>query len=41
MADGVQFPYKTVSTADGKRVSEALINTLKVNSGVKDEVFKK
>jgi len=39
--DGVQFPYKTVATADGKRISEAVINTVKVNTGVKDEVFKK
>jgi len=40
-ADGVQFPFKSVSTVDGKRVSQALVNTVKVNSGIKDDVFKK
>jgi zinc protease len=40
-ADGVQFPFKTVSTSDGKRVSEVTVTTVKVNGGVKDEVFKK
>jgi zinc protease len=41
LADGVQFPYKTISTADGKRISEVTIDTVKVNGGVKEEVFKK
>ena len=40
-ADGVQFPFKTVATSDSKKVSEVTITSIKVNGGVKEEVFKK
>ncbi len=41
VADGVQFPFKTVATSDGKKVSEVAVTSVKVNAGVKEEVFKK
>jgi outer membrane lipoprotein-sorting protein len=41
VADGVQFPFKTVATSDGKKVSEVTVTSVKVNAGVKEEVFKK
>jgi hypothetical protein len=40
-ADGVQFPFKTVGTSDGKKVSELTLTSVKVNAGVKDDAFKK
>ena len=41
IADGVQFPFKTVGTSDGKKVSELTVTSIKVNTGVKEEAFKK
>lgn len=40
-ADGVQFPFKTTASADGKKVSEVVATSIKVNGGVKEEIFKK
>ena len=40
-ADGVQFPFKTVGTSDGKKVSELTLTSVKVNTGVKEDAFKK
>jgi zinc protease len=41
IADGIQFPFKTVTSSDGKKVSELTVESVKVNGGVKEEVFKK
>ncbi len=41
LADGVQFPFKTVGTSDGKKVSELTVTSIKLNTGVKEEAFKK
>ncbi|MCX6142949.1 MAG: insulinase family protein [Ignavibacteriales bacterium] len=41
LVDGVQFPFKTVGTSDGKKVSELTLTSVKLNAGVKEDVFKK
>jgi len=41
LADGVQFPFKTVGTSDGKKASELTLTSVKLNSGINNEVFKK
>jgi zinc protease len=40
-ASGVQFPFRTVGTSNGKKISELTLTSIKVNSGVKEEVFRK
>jgi hypothetical protein len=39
--NGVQFPFKTLGTSEGKKVSEMTVESVKVNVGVKEETFKK
>lgn len=39
--DGIKIPFKMESYADGKKQSQTTINSVKVNSGVKDDVFKR
>ena len=39
--DGVKIPFKVETFADGKRQSLTTISSVKINSGVKDDVFKK
>lgn len=39
--DGVQIPFKIVSSAGGNKVADVTMNSVKINTGVKDEVFKK
>jgi len=39
--DGVKFAFKTIQHADGKKQMEMDITSIKVNSGVKEELFKK
>ena len=39
--NGVQIPYKTEASTGGKKVSELTIVSATVNTGVKDDVFKK
>ena len=39
--DGVKIPFKVETYADGKRQSLTTISSVKINSGVKDDVFKK
>jgi len=41
LADGVQFPFKTVATTDGKKISELTLTSIKLNTGVKEDAFKK
>lgn len=41
LADGVQFPFKTVGTSDGKKSSELTVTSIKLNTGVKEDAFKK
>ena len=41
LADGVLFPFKTVGTSDGKKISELTVTSMKLNTGVKEEEFKK
>lgn len=38
---GVQIPHKTESMAGGKKVSELTILSASINTGIKDDVFKK
>lgn len=38
---GVQIPYKTEASTGGKKVSELTIVSATVNTGIKDDVFKK
>jgi len=39
--DGVKIPFKVETLADGKRQALTTISSVKINSGVKDDVFKK
>lgn len=39
--NGIQFPFKTIGTSQGKKVSEMTVESVKVNAGVKEETFKK
>jgi zinc protease len=39
--NGIQFPFKTVGTSEGKKISELTVESVKVNSGVKEDIFKK
>ncbi|MEK6565347.1 MAG: insulinase family protein, partial [Bacteroidota bacterium] len=39
--DGVKIPFKVETNADGKRQTLTTISSVKINSGVKDDVFKK
>lgn len=39
--DGVQFPFKTVESGEGKKIAEMNVASIKVNAGVKEDVFKK
>jgi zinc protease len=41
LADGVQFPFKTVGIVDGKKASELTLTSIKLNTGVKEDAFKK
>jgi outer membrane lipoprotein-sorting protein len=41
LADGVQFPFKTVGTTDGKKSSEMTLTSIKLNTGIKEDAFKK
>jgi outer membrane lipoprotein-sorting protein len=41
VADGVQFPFKTVATSDGKKSSELTLTSVKLNTGIKEDAFKK
>ncbi len=41
VADGVQFPFKTVATSDGKKSSELTLTSVKLNTGIKEDEFKK
>ena len=41
LADGVQFPFKTIGTGDGKKSSELTLTSVKLNTGIKEDVFKK
>ena len=41
IADGIQFPFKTVGTSEGKKISELTVTSIKVNTGLKEEAFKK
>ena len=41
LADGVQFPFKTVGTSDGKKISELTLTSVKLNTGIKEDAFKK
>ncbi|MCX6134051.1 MAG: pitrilysin family protein [Ignavibacteriales bacterium] len=38
---GIQFPFKTLGTSEGKKISEMAVESIKVNAGVKEEIFKK
>ena len=38
---GILFPFKVVSSKDGKKVSEGTITEVKVNTGVDDNLFVK
>ncbi len=40
-ADGVQFPFKTIGTSDGKKTSELTLTSVKLNTGVREDTFKK
>lgn len=39
--DGVKFAFKTVQQAEGKKQMETTLSSVKINSGVKDDLFKK
>jgi zinc protease len=39
--NGIQFPFKTTGTSEGKKISEMTVESVKVNVGVKEETFKK
>lgn len=39
--DGVKIPFKVETFADGKRQTQTTISSVKINSGVKDDVFKR
>ncbi len=39
--NGIQFPFKTLGTSEGKKILEMAVESVKVNVGVKDETFKK
>jgi zinc protease len=39
VVDGLQFPFKTIGSSDGKKTSELTLTSVKVNSGVKGELF--
>jgi zinc protease len=39
--NGIQFPFKTLGTSEGKKISEMSVESVKVNVGVKEETFKK
>ncbi len=41
VVSGIQFPFKTVGTSEGKKASELTLESIRVNVGIKDEVFKK
>ena len=41
LADGVQFPFKTVGSTDGKKSSEMTLTSIKLNTGIKEDAFKK
>jgi hypothetical protein len=41
LADGIQFPFKTVGTREGKKISELSVTSIKVNTGLKEEAFTK
>jgi predicted Zn-dependent peptidase len=41
LADGIRFPFRTIGTSDGKKVSELTLTSVKVNTGIKEEAFKK
>jgi zinc protease len=38
---GIKLPHKVQQFADGKRTMEILTNSYKINTGIKDEMFKK
>ncbi|MBI5463993.1 MAG: insulinase family protein [Ignavibacteriales bacterium] len=38
---GVKFPFKLISMVDGKKSQEITLISMKINSGVKEDVFKK
>ena len=38
---GTLFPFKVVSSKDGKKVGEGTVTEIKVNTGVDDKVFVK
>jgi predicted Zn-dependent peptidase len=40
-ADGVMMPFKTTTMIDGKRQAEVIFSSIKTNTGVKVESFKK
>jgi len=39
--NGIQFPFKTVATSDGKKVSEMTLESINTNVGVKEDTFRK
>jgi predicted Zn-dependent peptidase/outer membrane lipoprotein-sorting protein len=39
--NGIQFPFKTLGTSEGKKISEMTIESIQVNAGVRDDTFKK
>jgi zinc protease len=38
---GVQFPFKTFGNTEGKKISELTVESIKINTGVKEDIFKK
>lgn len=38
---GVQIPFKIVSFSEGNKIADITMNSVKINSGVKDDAFKK
>lgn len=39
--NGVQIPFKVVSQSNGNKIADITMTSVKINSGVKDDVFKK
>ncbi len=39
--DGVKFAFKTMQQSEGKKQMETALTSVKINSGVKDDLFKK
>ncbi|HTY35943.1 MAG TPA: pitrilysin family protein [Bacteroidota bacterium] len=41
VVNGIQFPFKTVGSSDGKKTSELDITSISVNPGVDEKIFKR